>query len=67
MITNLAPKSQTLGTLGFVCSVIGMCFKLKSSSAVMGGGLEVCSFRCLFLFWLDCVRLGVSLRARCSN
>lgn len=38
MITNLAPESQTLGTLGFVCSVIGMYFKLKSSSAVMGGG-----------------------------
>lgn len=32
-----------------------------------GGVMKVCSFRCLFLFWLDCVRLGVSPRACCSH
>lgn len=31
------------------------------------GVMRVCSFRCLFFFWLDCVRLDVSLSARCSH
>lgn len=53
MITNLPPKSQTLRMLGLF--------------AVGGGVMKVCSFRCLFLFWLDCVRLGVSPRACCSH
>lgn len=74
MITNPPPKSQTLKMLGIVCSVIGTCFKLKSGSIVGGGWgeggvgvMKVCSFRCLFLFCLGCVRLRVSPRARCSH
>lgn len=53
MMINLPPKSQTLGTLRFVCSA--------------GNVMKVRSFGCLFLFWLDRVRLGVSPRARRSH
>lgn len=71
MITNLpppthpttTPESQTVRNVGICLFSHQEVFQTEVWVWRGDGVMRVCSFRCLFSFWLDCVSLDVSQSA----